>query len=150
MTKTAKVTTDLPAAPAAAEVPKKPFAIQLVGPGYIMLHELCAHVRNGYVINPDAPYEFFANGNVVFNLILGNPDELSIARAKEAVQHAVAMEEAQYRRDVEAAAKSMTEQRYLEEIAAQVAEEVAKHKYEIRQLELGAAERIAHLQQRQK
>jgi hypothetical protein len=142
MTKTAKVTTDLPAA---APVPKKPFAMQLVGPGYIVLHELCAHVRNGYVINPDAPYEFFANGNVVFNLILGNPDELSIARAKESTEHAVAMDEATYRRDVEAAAKSFVEQERRAALEKQVAEAVAASEKAIAKLKQDAQAELARL-----
>ena len=142
----AKVTTDLPAAaPAAAEVPKKPFAIQLVGPGYIVLHELCAHVRNGYVINPDAPYEFFANGNVVFNLILGNPDELSIARAKESTEQSVAMEAAQYRREVEAAAKSMIEQERRVALEKEVAEAVAASEQAIAKLKRDAQAELDRL-----
>lgn len=141
----AVVTTDLPAAPAAAEVPKKPFAIQLVGPGYTVLHELCAHVRNGYVINPDAPYEFFANGNVVFNLILGNPDELSIARAKESTEHSAALEEAQYRRDVAAAAKTMLEQERREALEKEVAAAVAASEKAIAKLKQDAQAELDRL-----
>jgi hypothetical protein len=145
MSKAAVVTTDLPAAPAAAPAPKKPFAIQLVGPGYIILHELCAHVRNGYVINPDAPYEFFANGNVVFNLILGNPDELSIARAKESTEHSAAMEEAQYQRDVAAAAKTMLEQERREALEKEVAEAVAASEKAIAKLKRDAQAELDRL-----
>lgn len=146
MSKAAVVTTDLPAAaPAAAEVPKKPFAIQLVGPGYIVLHELCAHVRNGYVINPDAPYEFFANGNVVFNLILGNPDELSIARAKESTEHSAELEAAQYRRDVEASAKSMIEQERRAALEKEVAEAVAASEKAIAKLKRDAQAELDRL-----
>lgn len=143
---TATVTTDLPAVPAAAPVPKKPFAIQLVGPGYIVLHELCAHVRNGYVINPDAPYEFFANGNVVFNLILGNPDELSIARAKESTEHSAELEAAQYRREVAAAAKSMIEQERRAALEKDVAAAVAATEKAIAKLKQDAQAELARLQ----
>jgi len=145
MSKAAVVTTDLPAAPAAAPVPKKPFAIQLVGPGYIVLQELCAHVRNGYVINPDAPYEFFGNGNVVFNLVLGNPDELSIARAKASTEHSVAMEEAEYAARVKQAAQSMLEQERRAALEKQVAEAVAASELAIAKLKRDAQAELDRL-----
>ena len=145
MTKVAKVTTDLLAAPAPAPAPKKPFAIQLVGPGYLALQELCAHVRNGYIINPDAPYEFFANGSVVFNLILGTPDELSIARAKETTEHSAELEAAQFRREVEAAAKSMIEQERRAALEKEVAEAVAASERAIAKLKRDAQAELDRL-----
>jgi hypothetical protein len=110
------------------------------------MQELCAHVRNGYVVNKDAPFEFLPNGSVTFNLILGYSNELAIAQAEETTEHSVEMEEAQYRRDVAAAAKSMLEQRQREEYENQIAAQVAKHKSQIRELELQAAETLACLQ----
>jgi hypothetical protein len=129
-------------APAA---PSKPFSIQLIGPAYPIFQELCAHVRNGYVVNKDAPVELFQNGNAMIWLHLGNPDEVAIAQAKESTDLHVAKEEAQYRKDVEEAAKRQLEQAKREALEKQVADAVAASEKAIAKLRKEAEAELAKL-----
>lgn len=128
-------------------VQTKPFSIQLIGPAYPIFQELCVHIRNGYVINKDAPVEIFQAGNAMISLILGNPDEIAIAQARESEDHSVAMQEAQYRRDVESAAKRQIEQSKRAELEKQVADAVAASEKAISKLRKDAAAELAKLSQ---
>jgi hypothetical protein len=130
-------------APVAA--PAKPFSIQLLGPTYPIFQELCAHIRNGYVINKDAPIDLFPNGNAAISLILGDPDELAIARAKESSDFSVAQEEQRYRKDVEQAAKRLIEDEKRNALEQQVKEAVAANEKAIAKLRRDAEAELAKL-----
>lgn len=132
---------------AASAAPSKPFSIQLIGPSYPIFQELCAHVRNGYVVNKDAPVEMFPNGNTMIWLHLGNPDEVAIAQAKESNDLHVAKEEAAYRKDVEEAAKRLVEQAKREEIAQRMADVQAAHEKAVAKLKRDTDAELAKLAQ---
>jgi membrane-bound ClpP family serine protease len=126
-------------------VAAKPFSIQLIGPAYPLFQELCVHVRNGYVINRDAPVELFQNGNAMLSLILGNPDEIAISQAKESTAHSVAQEESRYLKDVEEAAKRYVEQEKREALEKQVADAIAASEKAIAKLRKDAEAELAKL-----
>lgn len=140
-----KESTATPAAPVAA--PAKPFSIELIGPSYPLFQELCAHVRNGYVINRDAPVQLFQNGNAMISLHLGNPDETAIARAKESTELSQKREEAKYRKDVEEAAKRLIETQKRQELEKQVADAVAANEKAIAKLRKDAQAELDKLSQ---
>lgn len=124
----------------------KPFSLNLIGPGVSVFQELCAHVRSGYVVNKDYPVDFYQNGNVSLMLILGNPDEIATAQAKESVELRIAQEQADYERRVKEEAKRLVEQQQKDELARTVAAEVAQHKRKIAEIEKQAAAALAKLQ----
>lgn len=125
--------------------PAKPFSIELIGPAVSILQEVCAHVRNGYVINKDYPFNLFPNGNLSLMVVLGEPDKLAFTKAQESTDISLQQEEARYRRDVEEAAKRQLEQAKREELERQVAEAVAASEKAIAKLRREAAAELAKL-----
>ncbi|WP_313034075.1 hypothetical protein, partial [Massilia alkalitolerans] len=121
------------------------FSIELIGPAVSILQEVCAHVRNGYVINKDYPFNLFPNGNLSLMVVLGEPDKLAFTKAQESTDISLQQEEARYRRDVEEAAKRQLEQAKREELERQVAEAVAASEKAIAKLRREAAAELAKL-----
>jgi len=125
--------------------PKKPFSIELIGPAVSIMQEVCAHVRNGYVVSRDYPMNLFPNGNLSLMVHLGEPDKLAFTKAQESTDISLQQEEARYRRDVEEAAKRQLEQAKREELERQVAEAVAASEKAIAKLRREAAAELAKL-----
>jgi hypothetical protein len=139
------MTTETTAATAVA--PAKPFSLHLIGPAIPVFQELCVHVRNGYVVNKDAPLEIFNNGNAQVFLHLGEPNEYAISQAKESTEHAARQEIVKYQADVEQAAKRLIEQERREALEKQVAEAVAASEKAIAKLRKDAEAELAKLAQ---
>jgi hypothetical protein len=129
-----------PAAPAAV----KPFSIRIGAPCHAAFQEAVVHARNGYTFS-DAPIELMQNGMAFFTMILGEANEYAIMKAKESTELSVAQEAAQYRRDVEEAAKRQLEQAKRAELEKQVAEAVAASERAIAKLKKDAAAELAKL-----
>lgn len=132
---------------ASAAVANKPFSIRLLGPAPIVLNALAVHVRSGYIVNTDAPFQLMPNGFCEIYLVQGTPNEIAVNRAKEDVEQAVALEQAQYRKDVAGAAKQMIEAEKRAALEKQVAEAVAKHDAEIAKLKRESEAELRKLQQ---
>jgi hypothetical protein len=132
---------------AQAAATTKPFSIHLIGPALPIFQELCVHVRNGYVVSKDAPIELFQNGNASIFLLLGNPDEVAIAQAKESAELSVAKEEAQYRKDVQDAAKRLVEQDKRDELKKRMDAEQAAHEKAVAKLKKELEAELAKLAQ---
>lgn len=125
---------------------KKPVSLQLIGPAFPVWNEMAVHLRDGFVINPNLGIEVASNGNAIVNLVLGNPDTTAIERAKESTELAIHLEQAQYERDVKAAAAAMLEVQRRQELEKQVAKAVADHEKQIAALKQAAQAEIAQLE----
>lgn len=132
---------------ASALVASKPFQIRLIGPAVHVFNALAVHVLQGYIVNTDAPLQMFPNGNCELYLCLGSPNEFAIQQAKENTELAVAQEEAQYRRDVEAAAKQLVEAEKRAELEKQKKAIEAEHAKKLAQLEKDTQAILAKLNQ---
>lgn len=130
---------------AVAAPQKRPFSIELIGPAVSIMQQVCAHVREGYVVNKDYPIQFHNNGNLSLMVNLGDPDQLAYKKAQESTEISIRQEEARYRRDVEEAAKRQLEQAKREELERQVAEAVAASEKAIQKLRRDAAAELAKL-----
>lgn len=129
-------------APAA---PKKPVALQLIGPAFPIWDELAVHLRAGYVIHPDLGVELAHNGNAIVNLVLGNPSPAAIERAHGSNELAQQQEQAAFDRAVKEEAKRLAEQAAREELERQVADLKAQSAAAIRKLEADTAAAIRKL-----
>jgi len=133
---------------AAKEVaaPIKPVSMTLVGPGHTVFRELCAHVRNGYIVHPDLPVHFYQNGNVQAILVSGNPTQATIDLARASEQTAREQEAAERQREIQAEAKRLMEQAKRAEFEQQVVALKAEQAKAVRELERATAAAIAKLQ----
>jgi hypothetical protein len=132
------------AAPTTAAV-AKPVALTLMGPGHVIFQELAVHIRDGYVPNPDYPVEFFQNGHVSIMCVLGNPTQYAIDKARESHELALAQQEAEFQRAVQAEAKRLAEQAARDELERKIAAVKADQAKAIRELEKATAAEIAKL-----
>jgi glycine/serine hydroxymethyltransferase len=96
-------------------------------------------VRQGFIFSPDATPEIYTNGFANLTMVLGSPDDASIAAAEVARAEALEMESVKYERDVQTAAKAMLEQAEREAKAKAVAAEIAATKARIAALEASIA-----------
>lgn len=123
----------------------KPFSITIIAPAYPAFQEVCAHVRNGYVIDKDRAVEITQTGQAIIHLILGNPDETAIAQAKDSSELATQLQQAQWDREVKQAAKALIEQEKRTQLEKQVADAVAASEKAIAKLRKDAAGELAKL-----
>lgn len=71
----------------------KPQVMTLVGPAPLVMAEVCVHIRNGYIVDTDAPIRWFdVAGSISFSLKLGSPNQESEHAAKVSTADAVAQE----------------------------------------------------------
>jgi acyl CoA:acetate/3-ketoacid CoA transferase alpha subunit len=102
----------------------KPNALTLVGPVHTTLHKLTALARKGYLATGLELYP--ATGQMVVTMETGCPDA-ALAEAVEAdMAEALAIQEAQRQRDIEAAAARLVEDRARAERKAEMAAKVAE------------------------
>lgn len=127
-------------------VATKPTSLTLMGPGHSIFQQLCVHVRDGFIVHPDYPVEFFQNGNVSIMLIAGNPTQAAINMARESNELAVAQQEADFQKAVQAEARRLAEEAKRAELAQKVAAMRAEQAKAIRKLEEATAAEIAKLQ----
>jgi hypothetical protein len=125
--------------------PKKPVSLTLMGPGHTIFQELAVHVRDGYIPHPDFPVEFFQNGNVSIMCVLGNPTQHAIDLARDSRDLAVAQEEAEFQRAVQAEAKRLAEQAQRDALEQKIVAIKADQAKAIRELERATAAEIAKL-----
>lgn len=130
---------------AASPAVAKPVTMTLMGPGHTIFQELAVHIRAGYVPNPDYPVEMFPNGNVSILLVLGNPTQHAIDKARESHDLAVLQQEAEFNRAVAAEAKRLAEQAARDELQRKVEALKADQAKAIRDLERATAAEIAKL-----
>jgi len=126
-------------------IKKLPFHVNICEPGIPAFQRACALIRMGYVFAQDVPVQIMPNGNAIFTLLLGTPDHNAVNAANEATEHGLAMEAAQYQRDVEERAKMMLEDYKREQLQKQVSAEIADHKRKIAEIERAAAIAAAKL-----
>lgn len=89
----------------------KPYALTVIGPTVTAMAQICVHMRNGYIANPDTPIEVFpAAGTIAMVLVLGNPEQYAIDAAATTTADEVARERGRYLRDVEQAAARQIEE----------------------------------------
>lgn len=82
-----------------------PRAITLIGPTISVMQQSTVLIRQGYFPDPNMPVEFFgAMGTMQIILIPGTPEAHYVNAAAVAMTEAADREQAQYLRDVEAAA----------------------------------------------
>jgi hypothetical protein len=132
---------------AALSTPIKPVSITLMGPGHVVMQELCAHVRNGMVVHPDLPVHFYENGNVQAILVQGNPTQAMIDMARQSEQTAREQEAAERQRDIQAEAKRLVEEEKRALLEKQKARIKAEHEKAMRALEAATEAEIAKLAQ---
>lgn len=124
---------------------KRPFSIELIGPAVSIMQQVCAHVRDGYVVNKDYPIQFYQNGNLSLMVNLGEPDKLAYRKAQESSEASIARENAEYERRVKDEAKRLVEQQAREALEKSVAEAVAAHEKQIAKLKRDAESELARL-----
>jgi hypothetical protein len=130
---------------AASVTPIKPVSLTLIGPGHTIFQEFAVHIRDGYVPHPTIPVEFFQNGNVSIMCVLGNPTQHAIDKARESNELAVAQQEADFNKAVEAEARRQREEEKRAELEKQKARIKAEHEKAIRALEAATEAEVAKL-----
>lgn len=110
-------------------ITKKPFSIELVGPGYKIFQQACSLVRSGYIIAPElAPVIMPASGQVTMTLILGTPQTYAEEDAAASIKLGLELEEAEFERRVIAEAKRIVEQEKADAIRKKLETEAAEHR----------------------
>ena len=116
MSKAAKVTTDLPAAPAVAPAQTvsatmqiKPQAVWITDSHMKALHKMTALCRDGYIPTEINAFGFTGMTNIVMER--GDPEPTFVAEACTDVQAALEMEEHQRKMEIEAAAARLVAER---------------------------------------
>jgi hypothetical protein len=132
-------------APETPVVQKKPFAIKVGAIAHQAMNQMVVLARQGYCVS-EAPVELMPNGFMFFTAILGDPDQLVIQGAAEAMEFGRAEEERDYKKAVQDAAKAMLEAQRQEELAKRVAEIKAQQAKLIKAAEQEAQAAIAALQ----
>lgn len=114
----------------------KPFSLTIIGNSHRVFQEVCSHVRNGYVVNPDASVEVFPeSGHTIIQLVLGNPLEYAEADAKATIDNTIALEQVEFERRVKAEAKRLVEEDKAAAIRKQLATQAAEHTKAVKKLE---------------
>ncbi|PHV38588.1 hypothetical protein [Janthinobacterium sp. BJB304] len=114
----------------------KPFALKLSGNSHRVFQELCTHVRNGYVINPDAAVDVIpATGQAFIHLILGEPLKFAEEAAQQTINDALALEQVEFERRVKAEAARIVAEDKATTVRKQLAEQAAQHAKEVKRLE---------------
>lgn len=120
----------------AAPAPVQPRAITLIGPCISIMQQVAVLVRAGYYPEPNMPVEFFgAMGTMQIILIPGTPEAHYVNAAAVAMTEAADREEAQYLRDVEAAATRQIAQAVKAEAEAKRAALIAEQQAVLAALE---------------
>jgi hypothetical protein len=130
---------------AAAAPARKPFSINVIEPAFPAFQQACALIRQGYVFSPDMPIELTPTGHAIFTLVLGTPDHNAVNKAQESVEHGLAMEAAQYERDVQARAETLLADYKRKELEKRIAAEVAAREKEIAALRKAADAELTKL-----
>lgn len=125
--------------------PTKPVSLTLIGPGHTIFQELAVHIRDGFIVHPDYPVEVFPNGNVSIMCVLGNPTQAHIDMARASNELAVAQQEAEFKKAVEAEARRQREEEKRAELEKQKARIKAEHEKAIRALEAATEAEVAKL-----
>jgi hypothetical protein len=133
------------AAAAAAPAPTLPFSVKVGAPCHPAFQQAVALARKGYQFS-DAPIEIFPNGMTFFSMILGTPSDYVLQQAQDTIQVSVNEEAAQYKLDVEAAAKAIFEQAKRDELEREVAAATAALEKQIAALKQAAAAELTQLQ----
>lgn len=93
---------------APASVPTKPFSIDLIGPAHVLFQQAIVHARQGYTFVAGTCPQFFpANGTVMFQMVLGEPEKRAEQLAAETIEAGNAKAHADYLADVQRAARQM-------------------------------------------
>jgi hypothetical protein len=85
------------------------------------------------------PEIYQATGQATLTLIRGNPDTHAVSLAEAAEAHAVALQQVEFERQVEAAAKQMVEAQQREAKQAAIAAEIAVQRASLQKLEAAQA-----------
>jgi len=113
---------------------------------YAAFNEAVQHARNGYTFS-DGPIEIIeSSGWCWFTMVQGSPNDFAIQAAKASVERSLAEEAAQYKKDVEAAAKAIFEEAKRAELERDVAAATAALDEQIAKLKRDAAVQLAQLQ----
>lgn len=146
MTK-AIISTDVQAPAPAAKPAVKPAAAPLTSqprPDTIIISDythVCFAVaaqliRCGYIVSANTmPEVYQSTGQSTLTLVRGNPDAHAVALAEAAENHAVALQQVAFEREVEAAAKQMVEAQQREAKQAAIAAEIAAQRAALQKLE---------------
>lgn len=102
-----KTVTETPVATPLAEIARRPDTINLFGPAYEVLDELCIHFRNGYRPHPEAAMQYFPNGMMAILIQLGDVMPLAHQRAKESMAREAAKESAEFEKRVKQEAERL-------------------------------------------
>ena len=110
-------------------ITKKPFSIELVGPGYKVFQQACSLIRTGYIFAPEiAPVIIPTSGHATMTLILGCPQSYAEDDAAASIKLGLDREQAEFDRQVEAAAKRIVEQEKADAIRKKLEAEAAEHR----------------------
>ena len=138
------VLTAAPAAPVAeavspAAVAARPHTIRFTEPTHVAFAIAAVHIRNGYRFSADiAPEVYPSQGQSSIVLELGHPDQHAVAAAEATTALAVERQQAEFERQVEAAARQMVEDAARKAKQEQLAAEIAESKKALRALEAAA------------
>lgn len=135
-TKPAKLAADtiIPTAPATTN--SQPRSITLIGTAINMMQQATVLIRQGWMPDPNMPIEVFGHaGTMQIHLIPGTPAQEFLNAAAVTTAEAAEVEQAQFRKAVEAEAKRQIAQAAEAELAVKRAAVVAEHQAAMRQLE---------------
>ena len=128
-----------PTAPVAS-VPARPHTIVITERTMLAFATAAVHVRNGYIFSPDhAPEVYASQGQSSITLIIGNPNATAVEAATATTDHAVALQCAEFDRQVEQAAKLLVETAQRKAKQEVAAAEVAEAEKALRKLKAAAA-----------
>jgi hypothetical protein len=123
------------AAPAAAVVPR-PTLVELNGYTYMVMSAVAHLSRLGYIPFPGIAPQVFANtGQCTVAMVLGSPDAHAVKLAEDAVSYAVAVQERDYQKEVEAAAAKLVETQAQAAKQAALEKEIDEQRNALRRLE---------------
>lgn len=135
MTKLPKLdaATILPTEPAASA---RPYAVNIFGPTTHVLQQVSVLCRKGYMVDPNSTVEIFAAaGTMSLVMVLGDAEQAYVAAAAASVADAAALQEANYRRDVEQAAARQIKEAAETVAAAKRADLLTEQKRQLAALE---------------